>query len=909
MNKTSQRIFTTTSLVLSLLSLTLTAQAAINRPPTAIAQNVITNEDAAVVITLAGTDPEGASLQYRVARNPSKGALSCTGAICTYTPVANINGTDFFTFTVNDGSVNSRAATVSLTIQPINDVPTIELGDTRLAEDATVNIRPTRKDVDGDVTTLQIINPPIYGSATVSGDLIVYTPNPNYNGNDQIGIAAYDGTVLSNTATANLTIDSTNDAPTATGQAVVTNEDSSVVIPLMVNDIDHDPLTVSFAYQSHDGQVSADGSTVTYIPNPDFFGTDHFTYRVTDGVAWSETVQVDLTINSVNDVPVALSVADQVIAGQTTVLDLSATDSDGHVVSYQLNAPAQYGQATVMGNHILYQADDADGIDTFSYSAIDNDGSQSAPTAITIEVLPTGTVVPISITDLELVTDFTVELTSGQRTTTFEQHECFDTIATPLVVPVQLEDGTVVEAIAFMFHSKCPNTTILPNQGVLVLTTDGTAWRFTSEGDLNLHPDAQATGHFDPRGILSYPLYFTTNDTDDADYQTGGFVQYSHGETIFTNIQAGRPYDTATLSLDGIVPLLTINPYIPTCQTNHKIDAENCGVLSFMNLITQSVLDQAYQVDNAFEAWGTAAGTRAIQKDAVGRVIADQWFFGTGPAANADEPTTIDGGCAGYFVDVAALRTAVLLDSFETFNLFSNTYDPGEVGCTGLSTAHNSLLKGSAMQGEAVIGQNPTTNAVQVWWKGFEPDVTGSSQTRIASTDTSGNLVCETLVDGGVNKTPFNRASTGMVIDHLGNAYTNVDYYNTNGILMTGMMQINPTDCTTHMLVDLTASRVGGSMSGLTLAQNAAGNHLVLGAVGTSLYLHDLEDDTTTTVTLSDAVKEYVAAPVITSTGEVDLVAIDNTVYGLPLDLSYGDHFWPRFRKDNFGSATVEVAQ
>lgn len=883
--------------------------AAVNRPPTASAQNVVTSEDTAVVITLSGSDPEGASLSYQISRNPNRGSISCSGARCTYSPTTNLNGADSFTFTVNDGSATSRPATVSISVQSVNDAPTIEVAAVRLAEDAAVNIRPTRRDVDGDATTLRIVTNPTHGTAIVSGDLILYSPTANYNGSDSIGVVADDGRAVSTTGTIALTIDAVNDAPTANNQAVVTNEDTAIAIPLSVSDVDGNTLTVSFGYQSHNGTVSADNSVVTYTPTSGYSGSDSFTYRVTDGSAWSSTATVDITVNAVNDAPVAEDAQLTLLSGQTRIIDLNATDTDGTIASYQLLTPVHLGQTELVNHHLSYRATTlGSGTETIDFVAVDDNGERSASASISVTVLPSDTVVPIQLSDLEPLEDVSIDLTSNQITTSFPYDVCYDTTATPLVVPVELTDGSRVDAIVFMMHSKCPNTTALLNAGVLVLTSDGSAWRFIAEGEQDLRPDAMTTGSYDPVGVLSYPLYFTRNDSGDADAMTGGYVQYQDGAMIFSDFQAGRPYSAAVVNLDGIIPLLTINPYVPTCQTDHKIDAEHCGVFVFINQLNQAIADQAYQVDNGFEAWGTAGSTRVQELASDGTTISDYWLFGTGPAANMGEATTIDGGCQQFYIDTAAVRAAVLTGSFSSFDLFQHSYDPGSAGCVGLNTNANSVLAGSAIQGEAVVNLDPNTNEFRVWVKGYEPDVEGSSETRIAVTDLTGTVVCETLVNSGVSRNPFNGVNTGMVVDQLGNGYTNVDYYDTNGVLRTGILQIDPTSCATNMLVDLTSALVGGSMSGLTLAEDTAGNHLVLGVVGTSLYSYDIDHGTTTTYAFSDGTKEFAAAPVLDASGNVAIIAKDNTVFQLhDLSLNYGDHLWPRFRKDNFGSATLTL--
>lgn len=87
-----------------------------NQPPTANAQAVTTNEDTPVSITLTGSDPDGDDLTFTVVTQPSHGSLSGMPPKLIYSPAANFNGNDSFTFKVNDGTADSNIATVSITV-------------------------------------------------------------------------------------------------------------------------------------------------------------------------------------------------------------------------------------------------------------------------------------------------------------------------------------------------------------------------------------------------------------------------------------------------------------------------------------------------------------------------------------------------------------------------------------------------------------------------------------------------------------------------------------------------------------------------------------------------------------------------------------------------------------------------
>jgi hypothetical protein len=90
----------------------------VNDAPVADAQSVSVDEDGSVAIDLTGSDLDGDGLTYAVVTPPTNGSLSGTIPNLTYTPNANFNGSDSFTFTVTDGTATSTAATVSITVNP-----------------------------------------------------------------------------------------------------------------------------------------------------------------------------------------------------------------------------------------------------------------------------------------------------------------------------------------------------------------------------------------------------------------------------------------------------------------------------------------------------------------------------------------------------------------------------------------------------------------------------------------------------------------------------------------------------------------------------------------------------------------------------------------------------------------------
>ncbi|MFN8219808.1 MAG: Ig-like domain-containing protein [Fimbriimonadales bacterium] len=180
----------------------------VNVAPTADAQSVSTDEDTNKAITLTGSDTDlpAQTLSYTVVDQPTHGTLTGTAPNLTYHPAADYHGPDSFTFKVNDEEVDSATATVSITVDPVNDAPVADSQSVSTAEDTAKAITMVANDVDGDSLTYTIVTAPQFGTLTGTGANRTYTPNLNFNGNDSFTFKANDGTADSNIATVSITV-------------------------------------------------------------------------------------------------------------------------------------------------------------------------------------------------------------------------------------------------------------------------------------------------------------------------------------------------------------------------------------------------------------------------------------------------------------------------------------------------------------------------------------------------------------------------------------------------------------------------------------------------------------------------------------------------------------------------------
>jgi hypothetical protein len=308
---------------------------AVNDAPVANNQVVVTDEDTPVPITLTGSDPDGDPLGFSVVDPPSNGTLGGTAPDLTYTPDADYNGADSFTFKANDGPVDSNTATVSITVNPINDAPVANDQAVVTDEDTPVGITLTGSDPDEDPLTFSVVDPPSNGTLSGTAPNLTYSPNANYNGSDSFTFKANDGPVDSNTATVSITVNSINDAPVANNQAVVTDEDTPVGITLTGSDPDEDPLTFSVIAPPSNGTLGGTAPDLTYTPNADYNGSDSFTFKANDGSVDSNTATVSITVNPISDALVADAGDNQVVYNQVTLDGSGSYDPDGSDLSYE----------------------------------------------------------------------------------------------------------------------------------------------------------------------------------------------------------------------------------------------------------------------------------------------------------------------------------------------------------------------------------------------------------------------------------------------------------------------------------------------------------------------------------------------------------------------------------------------
>jgi len=359
-----------------------------------------------VDITLDGTDVDGDNLTYSVVAT-NNGTVTISGSTATYEPTQDWNGTDTFTYKVNDGTVDSNTATVTITVNAVNDAPVTNDIPSAQDEDTSevVDLSTQTTDIEGDALTYSIVSDVSNGTTSLSGSVVTYIPNQDWNGTDSYTYKANDGTVDSNISTVTLTVNAVNDAAVAEDKSVSMDEDwqgdgtQYYPMKLIASDIDNTSLTFSVVSNPTNGDLGngfytnagsgANADSIAYKPNANWNGTDTFTYKVNDGTDDSNTATVTITVNAVNDAPTTTDIATTIDENRTARMvgiTLQGSDVDGDALTYSVVTDASNGTTSISGATLTYTANqDWNGTETITYKA--NDGTVDSNTStITIAV-------------------------------------------------------------------------------------------------------------------------------------------------------------------------------------------------------------------------------------------------------------------------------------------------------------------------------------------------------------------------------------------------------------------------------------------------------------------------------------------------------------------------------------------
>ncbi len=394
-------------------------------PPAPIAQpdQVTMIEDASPIDidVLANDTINDPDRVVSITGSPSTGTASVVGGRLRYQPAADANGIDTVTYRVCEAD-RCDTALVTVTVTPRNDPPRFnggagvnvpeDNGPTSIAAWATaIAPGPSNESAQNVGFTVAVDRPTLFAAlpAVTSTGTLTFTPAANANGVATITVTAVDdggiadgGNDTSAERTATITLTPVNDPVVAVDDAATVAEDTAagVTVDVLANDTDADadPLSV-FAIDTAaitEGTVTdLGGGSINYTPEPDFNGTETFSYTVTDGNGSTDTATVTITVTPVADAPVAR--ADAFVAAEDTPRVVAApglltndNDYDNDTITVSTTPVVGPSNGTVAlgadGSFTYTPNTGFVGADTFTYRVTDSTGlTGTATVTITVD--------------------------------------------------------------------------------------------------------------------------------------------------------------------------------------------------------------------------------------------------------------------------------------------------------------------------------------------------------------------------------------------------------------------------------------------------------------------------------------------------------------------------------------------
>jgi len=430
-----------------------------NSAPEAADITALTEPAVDVTITLAATDPDEDDISYVVVTLPSAGTVQVDGTALTsddlpytipdggaelvYTSAASTHGVVTFTYKANDGTVDSAAATVSITVNTAPGATDVEVVT---EPDTETDITLGGQDADEDDLTFTIVSLPGHGVLTVGGtplgpadlpyalesgeDEVTYEPDPAYHGPDQFVFRSADEWEESDEAVVTIQV---NTRPEAQGLSIYAEPGVSRTVTLCAQDADRDPLTYILLSLPAHGTLSCDGAQITeddlpyvlpdqglsvvYTANAAYLGTDSFHYWVSDGVEFSGLGVVAIAMNHP---PAGTTISTTADADGRASVVLCPSDADGDALTIVLATLPAHGQVSVLDEVVTAAGQswevDSDGLAVafeaaYEYAGSDgftwtvSDGKEtSGPFQVSIEIpvaVPTPATEPTESPDPE----------------------------------------------------------------------------------------------------------------------------------------------------------------------------------------------------------------------------------------------------------------------------------------------------------------------------------------------------------------------------------------------------------------------------------------------------------------------------------------------------------------------------
>lgn len=387
---------------------TTTTTVAPNNAPVVVGDVATTLEDGSILLDVLANDADvdGDTLVLAGVSEPGHGSAAIEAGQIRYTPWPDYAGADAFTYLVSDMQGAVVSSDVSVTVDGLNDAPTIVAPGGAIDEDASIGqlvLTAAVADVEDDPLFVAITSGDPFGVFSVSnaGEVrLAGTIDHETVDEYTLGLTVSDG---AETASATVTVDvvDVNESPTAFDDALSTPEDAPAPVDIGFNDTDPEGQTLTWdvpALSVNGAALAEFNGLVTYTPVDDSFGTDSFTYTATDSQGLvSNTATVSVTVTPQNDPPAAaddagtgFGLAEDAVGFQTGVVTANDVDIDSSLdlTSVVLVSNPSDGVASYAGGGRFNYTPDPNysGADSFTYTVEDAEGAVSNTATVTLAI-------------------------------------------------------------------------------------------------------------------------------------------------------------------------------------------------------------------------------------------------------------------------------------------------------------------------------------------------------------------------------------------------------------------------------------------------------------------------------------------------------------------------------------------
>ena len=371
----------------------------VNDAPVSTGTSFTLNEGASNIFTPSYTDSDTqlTGITFSILTDVTNGFLTDNGdGTFTYAHDSGETVSDTFVYSVSDGEFTVDNLTGSITVSPVNDIPTATDLTLNIDEASSTVINFAGTDAEGSDLGFATLTQPTNGSLSTVDGVTTYTHNGSETTTDSFTYESYDGTAKSTAGTVSFTFNPVNSAPTVTAIAFTIDEANSSTFNLGATSTEPEGQAMTFGITSPtNGSATVDSSTgeVIYTHDGTETTSDTFTYTATDSEDLASTAgTITVTLNPVNDAPVIADATLNVDQYDDLTFNVPGSDAEGSALTYTIETPPSQGtlEDNGTGNYTYFNEStddltDSSTTDTFVVTA--NDGTtDSAQKTLTFNI-------------------------------------------------------------------------------------------------------------------------------------------------------------------------------------------------------------------------------------------------------------------------------------------------------------------------------------------------------------------------------------------------------------------------------------------------------------------------------------------------------------------------------------------